>query len=189
MSIASNLQQIKQRVKALSEEVGIPAPTLIAVTKGKDGSKVEELIAAGQTIFGENRIQEATAKYEAIQGRHPHIRLHLIGQLQRNKVKEAVGGLFAAIHSLDRPALAHRLAQFKQQEVAMPDLFIQVNVAEEPQKGGVLPAQASELVTLAKDELGLPVVGLMAIPPAGETEHFTTLKQMQLKLMSRNNLR
>ena len=180
MSIATNLQQIKQRVKALSEELGFPQAKLIAITKGKDLSQIAELVAAGQQVFGENRIQEAKAKYQSLELKVAE--LHLVGQLQRNKVKDALGGLFSAIHSLDRASLAHRLADFRTRGFEVPELFVQVNIAAEPQKGGVLPQDTEELVKLARDQLKLPVVGLMAIPPSGETHHFTTLKQMQLKL-------
>jgi pyridoxal phosphate enzyme (YggS family) len=138
--------------------------TLIAVSKTHDAEAIRPLIAAGQSVFGENRVQEAEAKWPALREETPGIVLHLIGQLQSNKADEAVA-LFDAIHSLDRPSLVAALAKAMDKAGRRPDCFVQVNIGAEPQKGGVAIADLPALLAEARGA-GLPVKGLMCIPPA-----------------------
>jgi hypothetical protein len=138
--------------------------TLIAVSKTHGAEAIEPLLAAGQREFGENRVQEAQGKWPALKETWPDARLHLIGQLQSNKADEAVA-LFDVIHSVDRPSLVAALGKAMEKAGRRPDCFLQVNVGEEEQKGGCLPAELPALIEAAK-AAGLPVVGLMCIPPA-----------------------
>lgn len=141
------------------------AITLIAVSKTQPPTAIEPLITAGQRVFGENRVAEATTKWPALRERHPELRLHLIGQLQSNKAEEAVA-LFDAIHSLDRASLVAALARAMDRSGRRPACFVQVNIGEEPQKGGAPPADLGALIALAR-AADLPVAGLMCLPPAG----------------------
>jgi hypothetical protein len=138
--------------------------TLIAVSKMHDAGAIEPLLAAGQRVFGENRVQEAQGKWPALKAAWPDVRLHLIGQLQSNKTEEAVA-MFDAIHSVDRLSLVAALAKAMDKSDRRPDCFLQVNVGEEEQKGGCTPADLPALIEGAK-AAGLPVAGLMCIPPA-----------------------
>lgn len=145
-----------------------PAPhpvTLIAVSKTRAADEIAPLIAAGHRDFGENRVQEAEAKWPALRATAPDLRLHLIGQLQSNKADAAVA-LFDAIHSVDRASLVAALARAMDRACRRPDCFVQVNIGEEPQKGGCAITDLSALLAEARSA-DLPVVGLMAIPPAG----------------------
>jgi len=166
--IAAGLAAIQSRIAA-AETAADRAPgavTLVAVAKTHPVTAVEDALAAGQTVFGENRVQEASAKYPALRPLHPDLRLHLIGPLQSNKTREAVA-LFDVIETLDRPKLARVLADEIQRAGRCPDLLIQVNIGREPQKAGIDPDQVEALVTLTRKEYGLAPVGLMCIPPAG----------------------
>lgn len=138
--------------------------TLIAVSKTHDADAIRPLLEAGQWDFGENRVQEAAAKWPALKADYPDARLHLVGQLQSNKAEQAVA-LFDAIHSVDRPSLVDALAKAIAQSGHAPDCFIQVNLAEEGQKGGCPVAALPALLAHARDA-GLPVAGLMCLPPA-----------------------
>lgn len=138
--------------------------TLIAVSKTHPAAAVVPLIEAGQRDFGENRVQEAAAKWPALKESRPDLRLHLIGQLQSNKAEQAAA-LFDVIHSVDRPSLVAALTRAMEQGGRRPDCFVQVNLAEEPQKGGCTPAELPALLEKARTA-GLPVIGLMCIPPA-----------------------
>ncbi|HEX8640861.1 MAG TPA: YggS family pyridoxal phosphate-dependent enzyme [Allosphingosinicella sp.] len=138
--------------------------TLIAVSKTHPPHAIEALIEAGQRDFGENRIQEMQDKWPALRERHPNVRLHFIGRLQSNKAAEAVA-LCDAIHSVDRPSLLQALAKAMAAAERRPDCFLQVNIGDEPQKGGCPVAQLPALVDQARGA-GLPLVGLMCIPPA-----------------------
>lgn len=138
--------------------------TLIAVSKTHPAAAVVPLIEAGQRDFGENRVQEAAAKWPALKESRPDLRLHLIGQLQSNKAEQAAA-LFDVIHSVDRPSLVAALTRAMEQGGRRPDCFVQVNLAEEPQKGGCTPAELPALLEQARTA-GLPVIGLMCIPPA-----------------------
>ncbi|QDX27089.1 YggS family pyridoxal phosphate-dependent enzyme [Sphingomonas suaedae] len=138
---------------------------LIAISKTHEADSIRPLIDAGQRLFGENRVQEAAAKWPELRAEYPDIRLHLVGQLQSNKAREAVD-LFDAIHSVDRPSLIAALAKAMAESGRRPDCFIQVNIGDEPQKGGVAVMELPALLDAAR-AAGLPVVGLMAVPPIG----------------------
>lgn len=137
--------------------------TLIAVSKTHEAEEILPLIQAGQREFGENRVQEAAEKWPPLRERHPDIRLHLVGQLQSNKAKEAVE-LFDSIHSLDRPSLVDSLAKAVRIAGRQPDLFVQVNIGDEPQKGGCTTADLPDLIDQAC-KAGLSLSGLMCLPP------------------------
>jgi PLP dependent protein len=139
------------------------AVTLIAVSKTHEADAIRPLIEAGQRVFGENRVQEAAAKWPALQEETPGIALHLVGQLQSNKAEEAVA-LFDAIHSVDRSSLVTALAKAMDKTGRRPDCFIQVNIGDEPQKGGCAVADLPALLAEAR-VAALPVAGLMAVPP------------------------
>ena len=138
---------------------------LIAVSKGRSVQEIEPLIAAGQRDFGENRVQEALAKWPALLERHPDVRLHEIGRLQSNKAAEAVG-LFDTVHSLDRRSLLEALSKEAEKAGRAPSVYIQVNIGEEEQKGGCAIGEVGELVAAVRAS-PLPLAGLMAIPPVG----------------------
>jgi hypothetical protein len=140
------------------------AVTLVAVSKTHPAEAIEPLLQAGQRVFGENRVQEAAAKWPALMERYEGVSLHLIGQLQSNKAEEAVA-LFDAIHSVDRPSLVAALAAAIEKSGRSPACFVQVNIGDEPQKGGVPVAELPALLDLCRSA-GLPVAGLMCIPPA-----------------------
>lgn len=158
--------------------------TLIAVSKVQPDARVEAVLEQGHRCFGENKVQEAAGKWPGFRERFEGIDLHLIGPLQTNKARQAMG-LANAIHSLDRPKLANTLARLAQETGACPDLFVQVNTGEEPQKAGILPAEADAFVADCR-ALDLPVKGLMCIPPVDEEPalHFSLLA----KIAERNGL-
>ena len=139
--------------------------TLIAVSKTHDAAAIEPLIAAGQRVFGENRVQEAQSKWPALRAAHPGIQLHLIGQLQSNKADEAVA-LFDCIHSLDRPSLVSALAKAMVKAGRRVPCFVQVNIGAEEQKGGCAIADLPALLAASR-AANLPVIGLMCVPPEG----------------------
>ena len=153
--------------------------TLVAVSKTVGADAIEPVIAAGQRVFGENRVQEAKAKWPALCAHHPGLQLHLVGSLQSNKAKDAVA-MFAAIHSLDRPSLAEALAREIAKQDRRPVLFVEINTGAEPQKGGVAPQEADAFLALCRDTYGLAVSGLMCIPPANEAPapHFALTAQI-----------
>jgi pyridoxal phosphate enzyme (YggS family) len=163
--------------------------TLVAVSKTFGAEAIEPVIAAGQRIFGENRVQEAKAKWPPLIARHTGIALHLVGTLQSNKAREAVA-LFDAIHAVDRPSLAEALAKEIARQARHPLLFVEINPGAEPQKGGVLPQDADAFLASCRDRYGLTVSGLMCIPPANEAPapHFALTariaKRNGLKLLS-----
>src|SRR5215212_769623 len=140
--------------------------TLIAVSKTFPADAIELVIAAGQRVFGENRVQEAKAKWPGLRDAHPGLALHLIGPLQSNKAKEAVG-LFDAIHSVDRASIAEALAKEIARQGKRPQLFVEINTGAEPQKAGVLPEDADAFIKTCRETHGLEIVGLMCIPPFG----------------------
>ena len=159
------------------------AVKLIAVSKTVPADAIEEAIACGQRRFGENRVQEAKAKWPALKERHPGLELHLIGPLQSNKVRDAVE-LFDVIHSVDRPKIAAALAEEMKRPGKSPRLLVQVNTGDEPQKAGVLPSETDAFVGLCRDKLGLPIEGLMCIPPLDEEPamHFALLAKIAARL-------
>ena len=158
---------------------------LVAVSKTFGADAIEPVIAAGQRVFGENRVQEAKAKWPALLERHPGVELHLIGPLQSNKAREAVA-LFDAIHSLDRPSLADALAKEIARQGRTPLLFVEINTGGEPQKSGILPEQADDFLQDCRDKYGLRVAGLMCLPPADEpaAPHFA----LTAKIARRNEM-
>jgi pyridoxal phosphate enzyme (YggS family) len=167
--IATRLAEIRARIRAAAESAGRPADavTLVAVGKTHPAAAIEAALAAGQLHFGENRVQEAREKYPALRQRWPDLRLHLIGPLQTNKVRDAVA-LCDVIETVDREKLARALAAEMARAGRRPDCLVQVNIGEEPQKAGVMPDGVDALLALCRGELGLPIVGLMAIPPVDE---------------------
>ena len=152
---------------------------LVAVGKTFGTEAITPVLEAGHRIFGENRVQEAHAKWPALRERWPGIELHLIGALQSNKARDAVE-LFDAIHSIDRPRIAEALAQEMARQGRRPQLFIQVNTGEEPQKAGVAPNAAGALLRTCRENLGLDIAGLMCIPPHDEEPgvHFAFLAKL-----------
>ncbi len=167
MDLASRLLEIRQSIAAAATLAGRnPVEiTLIAVSKGRAAEEIEPLIAAGQRDFGENRIKETLAKWPPLTERYPDVRLHEIGRLQSNKAGDALG-LFSAIHSLDRESLLDALVAAAEKSGRAPDVFIQVNIGDEEQKGGCAIEDVGKLVGLVR-ESPLPLAGLMAIPPLG----------------------
>lgn len=180
------LTDIQNRIETACLNTGraVSDVELIAVSKVQPLDRVEAVLSQGHKVFGENRVQEAAGKWPDFKSRFDGISLHLLGPLQSNKARQAME-LFDTIHSLDRPKLATALARLAQETGNCPDLFIQVNTGEEPQKAGVLPAQTDSFIAEAR-ALDLPVKGLMCIPPAEETPslHFALLR----KLANRNGL-
>ena len=164
--------------------------TLIAVSKTFEADAIVPVISAGQRIFGENRVQEARAKWPDLTAAHPGIALHLIGPLQSNKAKEAVA-LFDAIHSVDRPSVCEALAkEFAKQIVKQdrrPLLFVQLNTGEEPQKAGIAPQDTDAFLASCRETYGLDISGLMCIPPVDEAPapHFA----LTAKIAARNDLK
>lgn len=178
---AGRLAAINTRIARAERIAGRPAGavTLIAVSKTFPAEDVAALIDAGQRVFGENRVQEAKAKFPALRERHGDLELHLIGPLQSNKAREAVA-LFDVIHSVDREKIAVALAEEIGKSGRRPRLFVQVNTGEEPQKAGVPPREAAAFVARCRERFALPVEGLMCIPPADEPPgpHFALLQKI-----------
>jgi pyridoxal phosphate enzyme (YggS family) len=165
--IAANLRDIHARIDAAARGVDRNAGdvTLVAVAKTHPSEAVAAALTAGQSVFGENRVQEAQAKYPDLQRTHPQLRLHLIGPLQTNKAKDAVA-LFDVIQTVDREKLARALAAEMASQSRSPALYVQVNIGEEPQKAGIAPRDADAFIRFCRDQLGLAIAGLMCIPPA-----------------------
>src|ERR1700686_3344458 len=160
--------------------------TLIAVSKTFDADAIAPVIEAGQRVFGENRVQEAKAKWPGLMSAYPGMALHLIRPLQSNKAKEAVA-LFDAVHSVDRPSICEALAKEIDSQKRRPQLFVQLNTGEEPQKAGVAPAQADAFIAECREKYGLAVSGLMCIPPVDDAPapHFA----LTAKIAARNGLK
>jgi pyridoxal phosphate enzyme (YggS family) len=159
--------------------------TLIAVSKTFDAGAIAPVIEAGQRVFGENRVQEAKAKWPGLISAYPGIALHLIGPLQSNKAKEAVV-LFDAIHSVDRPSICEALGKEINSQIRRPELFVQLITGEEPQKAGIAPAEADAFIASCREKYGLQISGLMCIPPADDAPapHFA----LTAKIAARNGL-
>ena len=159
--------------------------TLIAVSKTFDAEAIVPVITAGQRVFGENRVQEAKAKWPGLMAAYPGIALHLIGPLQSNKAKDAVA-LFDAIHSVDRPSICEALAKEIDSQKRQPQLFVQLNTGEEPQKAGIAPSEADGFIASCRDKHGLQIFGLMCIPPVNDAPapHFA----LTAKIAARNGL-
>ena len=159
--------------------------TLVAVSKTFDADAIAPVIEAGQRVFGENRVQEAKAKWPGLMSAYPGIALHLVGPLQSNKAKEAVA-LFDAIHSVDRPSICEALAKEFASQQRRPQLFVQLNTGEEPQKAGVAPSEADSFIASCREKYRLPISGLMCIPPVNDAPapHFA----LTAKIAARNGL-
>jgi pyridoxal phosphate enzyme (YggS family) len=177
-----------QRLKRVRDEIVSAANAvkrspadveLIAVSKTFDGEAIKPVLAAGQRVFGENRVQEAERKWPALKAEFPDVELHLIGPLQSNKAKEAVT-LFDVIHTIDREKIARAIADEIAKQQRTLKLFVQVNTGEEPQKAGIMPREAKAFVALCRTELKLPIIGLMCIPPVDEEPavHFAFLAKL-----------
>lgn len=174
------LAQVKSEIAKAAGYCGRKADdiTLVAVSKTHSAAEILPLLRAGQRVFGENRVQEAAEKFPALREQYPDLKLHLIGGLQTNKVRDAVA-LFDVIESVDRVELAEKLAAEIKKQGRNPSCFVQVNTGEEPQKSGVAPNAAAALVEKCR-ALGLNVIGLMCIPPADDepSPHFAFLKKL-----------
>ena len=185
LEVASSLHAVERDIAEAARRArrDPEAVKLIAVSKTVPELAIEEAIACGQRRFGENRVQEAKAKWPALKERHPGLELHLIGPLQSNKVRDAIE-LFDVIHSVDRPKIASALAEEMKRADKRPRLLVQVNTGEEPQKAGVLPGETDAFVSLCRDALGLPIEGLMCIPPLDEEPamHFALLAKIAARL-------
>ena len=175
-----------QIARACAEARRDPASvTLVAISKTFGADAIEPVIAAGQRVFGENRVQEAQKKWPALIAGHPGVELHMIGPLQSNKAKEAVA-LFDAIHSVDRPSLAEALSKEIARQGRAPTLFVEINTGAEPQKAGVLPEETDAFLKACRERYGLSIAGLMCLPPAHEppAPHFA----LTAKIARRNGL-
>lgn len=179
--IAANLARVRARIAEACARAGRAedSVTLVAVSKTHPAGAVAAALGAGHAIFGENRVQEAQAKFPPMRPAWPALRLHLIGTLQTNKAREAVR-VADVIESLDRPRLAAALAEAMVKEKRRPDLLVQVNTGDEPQKGGVPRRDAEALLHICRDAHGLEPLGLMCIPPeaADPRPHFTWLAEL-----------
>jgi pyridoxal phosphate enzyme (YggS family) len=186
--MSAALAEVKARIAAAARAASREpaAVTLVAVSKTHGAERVEELLRAGHRVFGENRVQEAQAKFPELKGRYPDLELHLIGPLQTNKARDAVA-LFDVIESVDRPKLAAELAREMARQNRRPQCFVQINTGEEEQKAGVAPGEADAFIRACIEEHALPVVGVMCIPPTDEEPalHFALLA----KIAARNGLK
>ena len=187
MQTAPPLCEIPKRIARIKEQIGSiavnagrdpEAINLMAVSKYHPAQAVREALSCGHRLFGENRVQEAAQKYPELKATHPELTIHLIGPLQTNKVREAVN-LFDVIETLDRPKLAQALAKERDRVGRCPEVFIQINTGQEPQKSGIDPLMADEFIEKVREEFQLPLTGLMCIPPANEEPamHFALLAE------------
>ncbi|HJN24052.1 MAG TPA: YggS family pyridoxal phosphate-dependent enzyme [Rhodospirillales bacterium] len=187
VDIAENLAAVKARITAAAQTAGRPstAVSLVVVSKTHPAPRIDAALRAGHRVFGENRVQEAKAKWPELKQAYTGTRLHLVGPLQRNKVRHAVS-LFDVIETVDRPKLARSLAVEMEKSGCWPECLVQVNTGEEARKAGVLPADADAFIASCRDQYGLPLVGLMCIPPINEEAslHFALLRN----IASRNGL-
>jgi pyridoxal phosphate enzyme (YggS family) len=185
--VSERLAAVRSEIAAACQEARRdPATvTLVAISKTFGVEAIEPVIAAGQRVFGENRVQEAKMKWPALKERQPDITLHLVGPLQSNKAKEAIA-LFDAIHAVDRPSLCEALAKEIAKQGRQPALFVEVNTGAEPQKAGVLPEATDAFLKACRETYGLTIAGLMCIPPADEppAPHFA----LTAKIAKRNGL-
>jgi len=184
----ARLAAVKAAIEAACRDCGRdPASvTLVAVSKTFDRPAIEPVIAAGQRVFGENRVQEAKAKWPELKAGFPDVELHLVGALQSNKVRDALQ-LFDAVHSLDRPSLCAAIAKEVQKLGRQPRLFVEVNTGAESQKAGVLPEEVDSFLRACRETYGLGIAGLMCIPPFDEPPgpHFA----LTAKIAARNGLK
>jgi PLP dependent protein len=187
-TLSSGLATVRAEIERACREASRDPSgvTLVAVSKTFFADAIEPVLAAGQTVFGENRVQEAQKKWPQLLASHPGVELHMIGPLQSNKAKEAVA-LFDAIHSVDRPSLCEALAKEIGKQGKRPRLFVEINTGAEAQKAGVLPDHADDFLKHCRDAYGLVIDGLMCIPPAEEAPapHFA----LTAKIAKRNGLK
>ncbi|MEM7191491.1 MAG: YggS family pyridoxal phosphate-dependent enzyme [Pseudomonadota bacterium] len=183
--IPSRLSQVREEIALACRAAGrSPGKVnLVAVSKTMPAAAIEDAIEAGQRVFGENRVQEAAGKWPGLKSLHPDIELHLIGPLQTNKVREALG-LFDVIETLDRPKLARILAEEMARGGRRPRLLVQVNTGDEPQKAGIAPEETRDFVALCRETFNLQIDGLMCIPPQSEepSMHFALLAKLASEL-------
>ncbi len=181
VDVAARLDEVRRRVAEATRAAGraAGAVTVVAISKTHAAARVALAIAAGQRVFGENRVQEAHAKWPALKEATPGLRLHLVGPLQTYKVQDVVR-LFDVVETVDRPKLARALAREMEKRGRLLDCFIQVNTGEEPQKAGVTPADADGFIAACRTDYQLPVVGLMCIPPVDDEPalHFALLAEI-----------
>jgi pyridoxal phosphate enzyme (YggS family) len=186
--VGHNVAEIRQKIDAAARAVGRDPDdvTLIAVSKKQPDDRVQAALDAGHRVFGENRVQEAQARWGDGHNARPDLILHLVGALQSNKAKDAVG-LFDAIHSVDRESVAKALGKEVAKQGRRPDLFVQINTGDEPQKAGIAPNDADAFIHWCRDALDLPIAGVMCLPPVDEeaAPHFALLA----KIAARNRLR
>jgi pyridoxal phosphate enzyme (YggS family) len=184
----SGLDRVRAEIAQACRDAGrdVSEVTLVAVSKSFAADVIEPVIAAGQRVFGENRVQEAKSKWPPLLATHPGLTLHLIGPLQSNKAKDAVA-LFDAIHSVDRPSLCVALAKEIAKQARQPLLFVEINTGAEAQKAGVLPQDADSFLDACRTTYGLNISGLMCIPPLDEVPgpHFA----LTAKIAKRNGLK
>ena len=180
--LAQNLEIIKKNIKKSSQDRQV---TLVAVSKTFDANTVKEAINLGLWIFGENKVQECSLKFENILLEYPNIQLHMVGPLQRNKVKKALS-LFDIIHTVDREKLVNEIKKNISQISKTKEFFVQINTGKEIQKSGIFPENANDFINWCKQDMNINITGLMCIPPAAEdpSEHFHKLKSIAEK----NNL-
>ncbi len=187
-ALPGGLAAVEQEIARACRENGRDraSVTLIAVSKTFEADAITPVIASGQRVFGENRVQEAKAKWPALMAAHSGLVLHLIGPLQSNKAKEAVA-LFDAIHSVDRPSICEALAKEIKSQGRRPLLLVQINTGEEPQKAGIAPQEADAFIAACRDKYGLEISGLMCIPPVDQAPapHFA----LTAKIAARNGLK
>jgi len=179
--IGANMAAVRSRIEVAARAAGraADAVTLVAVSKTHSAEAVRAALRADQRVFGENRVQEALAKFPALRREFPDLTLHLIGPLQTNKVKDAIAHC-DVIETVDRPRLAEALAREMARSGRRLPCLVEVNIGEEPQKAGVLPAAADDFIRDCRDRLGLPIVGLMCIPPehAEPALYFALLREI-----------
>ena len=182
MSVETNLKIIRARIKKVS---GVVPPLFIAVSKQQDDERLNNALLLGLRVFGENRVQEAEARWASRRAQYPDLKLHLIGPLQSNKAKDAVA-LFDVIHTIDRVSIVDAVAQAIQKQAKKISCFIQINTGDEPQKAGIKPAELPEFLNYCR-AAGLDIIGLMCIPPISDAAgiHFMFLK----KLANRHGLK
>lgn len=167
MTVEERLQDVKQKISAAEKDAGRASGevTLVAVSKTFDAEAIRPVIATGQRVFGENRVQESEGKWPQLRSETPGLELHLIGPLQSNKAADAVK-LFDVIETVDREKIARAIATEIQKQGKTVRLYVQVNIGMEPQKAGIEPKETVAFINLCRDELGLNIEGLMCIPPA-----------------------
>ncbi len=185
---AAALAAVRQKIEAACRDAGRDpsSVTLVAISKTFAADAVEPVIQVGHRVFGENRVQEAKAKWPPLKAQYPDLELHLVGPLQTNKVKDALA-LFDMIHTIDRPSLCAALAKQMAKDDKRPRLLVEVNTGAEPQKAGVLPEAADSFLASCRNEFGLDIAGLMCMPPVDEppAPHFALLA----KIAARNKLK